>query len=89
MPAQAGFIADKKAQAEQTRIEKNYKKEILALFDKQDTYAKKYDLKALKTLYSQNFVDNDGYNKEVYFSLIEDTWDTYPDITYETKIKNI
>ena len=89
MPSQAGSFADRKAQAEQTKIEKNYKKEILALFDKQDMYAKKYDIKGLKSLYSKNFMDNDGYNKEVYFSLVEETWETYPDITYGTKIKNI
>jgi len=88
-PAQAGFIADKKAQIEQSKVEKNYKKEIIELFNKQDRYAKKYDLKNLRTLYSQNFTDNDGYNKDVYFSLVKETWETYPDITYETKIKKI
>lgn len=27
--------------------------------------------------------------KDVYFKLIEETWKTYPDITYKTEIKNI
>ena len=89
MPGQAGYISDKKAKIEKSKIEKSYKQEIIELFNKQDKYAAKYDLKGLKTLYSPNFMDNDGYNKEVYFSLVQDTWDTYPDITYETKIKNI
>lgn len=88
-PVNAGIIADKKAQYQQTQLEKTYLKEIRNLFAKQDEYSKKYDLKALETLYSNNFTDNDGYTKDVYFSLVQDTWDTYPAITYTTKIKNI
>lgn len=88
-PANAGYIADKKAQIQNTKLEKSYKKEIKELFDRQEQYAKKYDMKALKSLYSDSFIDNDGYNKDVYFSLIEETWETYPDITYTTEIKNI
>ena len=89
LPADAGFIAKHKAAAEQAKYEKDCKKEIRELFAKQDDYAKKYDLKALKTLYSNSFVDNDGYNKDVYFSLVKDTWNTYKDITYTTEITNI
>ena len=87
--ANAGIIADKKAQFQQTKIERNEKKEIRNLFAKQDEYAKKYDLESLKSLYSANFIDNDGYSKDVYFSLVKDTWNTYPNITYTTKIKKI
>lgn len=89
LPANAGIIAKHKAAVEQANYEKDCKKEIKALFAKQDEYAKKYDLKALKTLYSTNFMDNDGYNKDVYFSLVKDTWKTYPDITYTTRIDDI
>lgn len=89
MPAQAGFIADKKAQIQQARIEKNCYKDIENLFAKQDEYASKYDVENLKSLYGDNFINNDGYNKEVYFSLVKETWETYPDITYKTKIKDI
>ena len=87
--ADAGIISNKKADFQKNRIERSYKKEIMALFDKQDAYAKKYDLKSIKNLYSPKFTDNDGYDKDVYFSLVKDTWETYPDITYETKIKKI
>ena len=88
-PVHAGFVADKKAQIQQNKLENNYKKQITNLFAKQDEYAKKYDIEAIKSLYSDDFVDNDGYNKDVYFSLVQETWDTYPDITYATQIKNI
>ena len=88
-PAHAGFISNKKAQIQQNKLENSYKKEIQNLFDKQNEYAKKYDINKVKSLYSPNFIDNDGYTKDVYFSLVEDTWETYPDITYTTKIKSI
>ena len=89
IPAQAGFIADKKAAIQQARIEKSVYKDIENLFEKQDEYAARYDLEGLKTLYGDKFINCDGYNKEVYFSLVKETWETYPDITYSTEIKNI
>jgi hypothetical protein len=89
VPANAGFFSDKKALKEQAQYEKNCKKDILEVFAKQGEYVKKYDIEGLKSLYAPDFVDNDGYNKDVYFSLVGDTWETYPDITYTTKIKNI
>ena len=89
LTADAGFLAERKAIREQVQYEKDCKKDIQELFANQDKYAKAYDMDKLQSLYDKNFVDNDGYNKEVYFSLVQDTWNTYPDITYTTKIKNI
>ena len=88
-PSYAGSIADFKLRIENAREEKQAVKEIKNLFDLQTDYTNKYDLKKLSTLYSDNYVDNDGYVKKVYFKLIQETWDTYPDITYKTEIKNI
>lgn len=87
--AEAGFLADKKAAIQQAKIDKTYHKEIQTLMDKQAQYAANYNLEGLKSLYSDKFIDNDGYNKEVYFKLVKDTWETYPDITYNVKIKQI
>ena len=88
-PSYAGPIADFKLRIENSRSEKQTIKDIEALFDLQTQYTNKYDLKKLATLYADNYVDNDGYTKKVYFKLIQDTWDTYPDITYKTEIKDI
>lgn len=52
-------------------------------------YANSYNFDALKSLYSPNFVNSDGLNKEIYFDLIKKTWETYPDIKYKSVIKNI
>lgn len=88
-PSFAGPIADFKLRIENNKLEKNSIKEIKALFDLQTKYTNEYDLKKLASLYADNYMDNDGYSKKVYFKLIQDTWDSYPDITYKTEIKNI
>lgn len=87
--ASAGFIADIKLQHQQNKIEQNARNEVIEILKKQDEYSKKRDLDGLKALYSEDFIDNDGFNKEIYFSLAKTTWESYPDIEYSTEIKNI
>lgn len=89
LPANASFMSDSRAKIQQAKIEKNNYKDIESLFKRQDVFLKKYDFEGIKKLYGDNFINNDGYNKEVYFSLVKETWETYPDITYTTLIKNI
>jgi len=78
-----------KIRIEQNKSEKETLKEIKSLFNLQEKYTNTFNLNGLSELYADNYVDNDGYTKEVYFKLIKDTWDTYPDITYKTQIKEI
>ena len=88
-PSYSASVSNFKLRIENNRSEKNTIKQIKALFDLQTKYTNVYDIKGLASLYADNYVDNDGYTKKVYFKLIQDTWDTYPDITYKTDIKNI
>lgn len=88
-PAQAGIISTQKAKIEQNRIYKLTYNDVKSVIDQQTVYTNKYDLEGLSTLYSKDFVNSDGFNKEVYFKLIKDTWETYPDIIYKTHIQNI
>ncbi len=88
-PSHAGFFADKKAE-----ITNNYqlakdKKAIKKVMEQQTKFAVKYDYTRLYNLYSDDFVNDDGFTKEVYFKLIRETWASYPDITYTTEIKDI
>ena len=89
LPSQAGILAVQKARIEQNRINRATYNDIKKVIDQQSAYTNKYDLKGLASLYANNFVNSDGFNKDVYFKLIEETWKTYPDITYKTEIKNI
>ncbi|MFI3300877.1 MAG: hypothetical protein R3Y28_05585 [Candidatus Gastranaerophilales bacterium] len=69
--------------------DKNALKELKKLINTQNQYSNEHDIDKLTTLYSEKFVNSDGFNKEVYFKLIEDTWISYPDIKYASKINNI
>ena len=89
LPGQASILTTQKARIEQNRINKSTYNDIKKVIDLQSVYTNKYDLKGLATLYANDFVNSDGFNKDVYFKLIEETWKTYPDITYKTEIKNI
>lgn len=52
-------------------------------------YANSYNLDKLKTLYADNYINADGFSRDVYFDLIKKTWDSYPDIKYRICIRNI
>lgn len=52
-------------------------------------YANTYNLEGLKALYSANYVNSDGFGKDIYFDLIKKTWDSYSDIKYKIYINNI
>lgn len=84
-----GFFAVQKARIEQNKIYKSTYNDIKNVIEQQNVYANKYDIKGLSNLYADDFVNSDGFNKDIYFKLIEETWETYPDISYTTEIKNI
>ncbi len=88
-PVQAGIVATQKAKIEQNRIYKINYNGIKAVINQQTVYTNKYDLDGLSSLYAKDFTNSDGFNKEVYFKLIKETWETYPDIIYKTHINNI
>lgn len=87
LPSQANIFSVQKARIEQNRLNKTTYNDIKKVIDQQSAYTNKYDLKGLATLYADDFVNSDGFNKDVYFKLIEETWDIYPDIVYKTDIK--
>lgn len=88
-PAQADFFETQKAKIKQNKIYKSNINDIKALINLQTQLANEHNTQALKELYSKNFVNSDGFNKELYIKLIDDTFKTYPDITYKTQIKNV
>ena len=88
-PAEAGIISIHKSRAEQNRLYKSAYNDVKHVIDQQTVYTNKYDLDGLSSLYAKEFVNSDGFNKEVYFKLIKETWETYPDISYKTQINKI
>lgn len=88
-PAQAGFIGTYKAKISETRELKNTQNEIKDIFVKQDNFTNSHNLDKLSDLYAESFMNNDGFDKKLYFKLIKDTWETYPEIQYDTVIRDI
>lgn len=64
------------------------KKEIANLFKKVDKYTEKQDLKKLKELYDDNFINNDGFDKEIYFKAVKASFENYKYTSVNTEIKN-
>ena len=56
-----------------------------SLFEVHNTFANKHGLTQLKNLYADNYINNDGFNKDAYFKSIEETWKACEDLTYSKK----
>ena len=88
-PVQASVFDAHKVRVEQKKVYKSNYNDIKNVIETQTTYANKYDLDGLSSLYAKNFVNSDGFNKDIYFKLTKETWETYPDIIYKTHINSI
>lgn len=85
----ASLISDRAYRAEQKREYKQNIKQIKELFKIHNEYANAHDLKKLKPLYSDTYMNSDGFDKEIYFKSIETTWESCEDLTYTTEIINV
>ncbi len=63
--------------------------EIKQFVEKFELLQNKHSLMGLKKLYTDEFVNSDGYNKEQLFKLMKSTFENYPDIKFEFEIENI
>ncbi len=88
-PTYAGIFTKYKARIEQNKIQKTTTEEIKHVMELQDKFANNHELKKLKRLYSSDYVNSDGFNVDAAFKMIEETWETYPDISYTTEVKNV
>lgn len=87
--ADASLISDRAYRTEQKREFKQNLKQIEDLFKTHNQYANAHDLKNLEPLYTDTYINSDGFNKEVYFKSIESTWQSCEDLTYTTKILSV
>ncbi len=88
-PANAAFLSNEISSSQQTHSERHLKNEIKKIFNQHLKYAQKHNLDALSELYDEKFMSSDGFDKTIYFKLIEDTWNSYENISYTTEITNI
>ena len=87
--SQASIISDRRYRAEVRKEQRQDIRQIKALFKKHGELANKHDVKGLYPLYSDNYINNDGFTKDAYFKSIESTWDSCNDLTYKTDILSI
>lgn len=88
-PANAGFMEARRAKIEKNRSLNQQALEISRFFEKQTKLSNQKDYEALYKMYSPKYVNSDGFNKEIYFKLVKDTWESYKDIAYASKIRSI
>ena len=65
------------------------KLEIAEFFNKHTKYSTEHKLEKLDGLYSEGYINSDGFDKQTYLGMIKKTWDLYPVINYATTIKDI
>jgi hypothetical protein len=86
---QASLVSSRRYRSEQKKETRQDIKQIKNLIELHNKAANLHDVSMLKVFYADNYVNNDGFNKEVYFKSIEDTWKDCSDLTYSTKITSI
>ena len=87
--SEASLVSDKKYRLEQRKEQRQDIKQIKKLLETHNNFANRHDLKNLSTLYTDTYVNNDGFDKKVYFKSIEATWQACKDLTYTTDIIDI
>ena len=88
-PSDAKFLDATRTAIAQARMVNADFKAIQNVIKSQNTFCNKRDYDGLFALYKSEFINNDGFSKDVYFRLVKDTWKNYPDITYKTEILSI
>jgi hypothetical protein len=67
----------------------DFTKEIKSTIKKHTKYSNFADFENLEAMYAPHYMNADGFNKDIYFDLVKQTWKLYPDIKYSSDIKNI
>ena len=87
--ANASLISDRAYRISQNKEIHNSEKQIRKVLKIHNIFANKHDLEALKSLYADNYMNNDGFNKNIYFESIQETWTSCKDLTYTTDILSV
>ncbi|MCD7780866.1 MAG: nuclear transport factor 2 family protein [Candidatus Gastranaerophilales bacterium] len=70
-------------------FKKSPEAQINSFFKKYNKYSSKNDIEKLKTMYADEYVNNDGFNKETVFKLMATASDAYKEVKYTTDILSI
>lgn len=67
----------------------NMEKEVRNFFKNQLVYTNTGNIEALKKMYTNKYINADGFDKETYFDLVQKTLKMYPDIKYTMDITKV
>ena len=71
-------------------IQNNLNKEQITLFVQNlQKFQNKHNLAELRKIYSEEFVNSDGFNRNQLFALMKKTFESYPDLKTDIKINDI
>lgn len=70
-------------------VDETSTKEIISFFKDFEKYMTKGNIDKLKTLYSDDFVNNDGFDKKTYFDLITLVSELYDNPTYSMEVVSV
>ena len=71
------------------KFQKSPQSQVESFLKKYIDYSEKNDLKKLKELYSDTYVNNDGFDKHTIFEMMESVSMVYTDMKYDTNIEKI
>ena len=81
--------ADKSSAKTSAKQSQALEKEVKYTLRKLIFYTNTYKKENLEALYADNYINADGFDKKIYFELVQKTWNLYPDIKYTMDIKDI
>ena len=71
------------------KFQRSPENQIRSFYKNYIKYSETNNVEKLKSLYSDSFVNNDGFDKTTIFKMLEQSLDSYKDITYNTSIDKI
>lgn len=83
------YATDKKQLRNEKQQIQSLEKEVRAALKQQVYYTNTQNKEGLKSLYSLDYLNADGFNFDMYFELVEKTWKLYPDIKYNMHIDSV
>ena len=71
------------------KFQRSPEAQIRSFYNDFNKYSEKNEVDKLKSLYSDSYVNNDGFNKNTIFKMVVQAADAYKDVEYTTTIEKI
>ena len=71
------------------KLQKSPEAQIRDFFKKYNRYSSKNRIDKLKEMYTDDYVNNDGFNKKIVFEMMEMASSAYKEVSYSTEIEKI